>query len=50
MMMKNVIIIVDGLSGVGKGIFCYVLVEKLGFDFLDFGVIYCIMVLDVLKK
>ncbi len=48
--MKNVIITVDGPSGAGKGTLCYALAEKLGFDFLDSGVIYRITALDALKK
>ena len=50
MIMKNVIITVDGPSGAGKGTLCYALAEKLGFDFLDSGAIYRITALDALKK
>ena len=50
MIMKNVIITVDGPSGAGTGTLCYALAEKLGFDFLDSGAIYRITALDALKK
>ena len=50
MIMKSVIITVDGPSGAGKGTLCYALAEKLGFDFLDSGAIYRITALDALKK
>lgn len=41
------VIIIDGLSGLGKGIVCCLLVEKLGWDVLDSGVIYCVLLFVV---
>lgn len=47
MFFYMLVVIVDGFSGVGKGILCMLLVKKFGFQLLDFGVIYCVLVLVV---
>ncbi len=47
--MKNIVITVDGPSGVGKGTLCHALADKLGFDFLDSGAIYRILALAAVK-
>lgn len=48
--MSNLIITVDGPSGVGKGTLCHALADKLGFDFLDSGAMYRITALAAVKK
>ncbi|UQX78184.1 (d)CMP kinase [Mannheimia haemolytica] len=48
--MKKIVITVDGPSGAGKGTLCHALAEKLGFDFLDSGVLYRITALSAIKK
>ncbi len=48
--MKNIVITVDGPSGVGKGTLCHALADKLGFDFLDSGAIYRILALAAAKN
>lgn len=42
------VVMVDGLSGVGKGILSVLLVEKLNWYLLDSGVIYCVLVVVVM--
>lgn len=42
------VVMVDGFSGVGKGMLSSLLVKKLGWYFLDSGVIYCVLVVVVL--
>lgn len=48
--MSNLIITVDGPSGVGKGTLCHALADKLGFDFLDSGAMYRLTALAAVKK
>lgn len=47
--MMVFVIIFDGLSGLGKGILVGLLVYCLGWNLLDFGVIYCLLVYGVGK-
>lgn len=42
-MQKNMIITVDGPSGVGKGTLCQALAQVLGFELLDSGAIYRVL-------
>lgn len=49
-MNKNIVITVDGPSGVGKGTLCYALAKKLGFNLLDSGAIYRVTALAALKS
>ena len=42
-MQKNIVVTIDGPSGVGKGTLCQALAEKLGFELLDSGAIYRVL-------
>ncbi|KGQ71152.1 cytidylate kinase [Chelonobacter oris] len=49
-MQKNIIITIDGPSGVGKGTLCQALAEKLGFELLDSGAIYRVLGVAAVKS
>ncbi|MGV6989116.1 (d)CMP kinase [Testudinibacter sp. P80/BLE/0925] len=49
-MQKNIVITIDGPSGVGKGTLCQALAEKLGFELLDSGAIYRVLGVAAVKS
>ena len=49
-MQKNIVVTIDGPSGVGKGTLCQALAEKLGFELLDSGAIYRVLGVAAVKK
>ncbi|KAE9526309.1 (d)CMP kinase [Testudinibacter aquarius] len=49
-MQQNIVITIDGPSGVGKGTLCQALAEKLGFELLDSGAIYRVLGVAAVKS
>lgn len=50
MNVNNIVITVDGPSGVGKGTLCQALAQKLNFDLLDSGAIYRALGVAAVKR
>lgn len=48
-MQNNIVITIDGPSGVGKGTLCQALAQKLDFDLLDSGAIYRVLGVAAVK-
>lgn len=48
--MGNLVIVVDGLVGVGKSIIVKIVVKKLNINYIDIGVMYRVVIYKCLKS